>query len=164
MTLNVQGLRSVTKRRSLFQHFHNHYKDSIIFLQETHSTAEIESTWNNEWGSEIQFCHYNNNSRGVGILLPKELDCTIDKIIRDEEGRFLIITIKIEKHEVKTLNVELDEDVFGLDQVDFSLEGRYQYYFSDVVEGLNAADDPANSSNDSMVFINAGVIYVFGKN
>ncbi|MGI9532117.1 THC0290_0291 family protein [Lutimonas sp.] len=52
---------------------------------------------------------------------------------------------------------------FGLDKVDFSLEGRYQYYFSDVVEGLNAADDPANKSNDSMVFINAGIIYVFGK-
>ena len=52
---------------------------------------------------------------------------------------------------------------FGLDKVDFSLEGRYQYYFSDVVEGLNAMDDPANKNNDTMVFINAGVIYVFGK-
>lgn len=52
---------------------------------------------------------------------------------------------------------------FGLDKLDFSLEGRYQYYFSDVVEGLNAPNDPANKSNDSMVFINAGVIYVFGK-
>lgn len=52
---------------------------------------------------------------------------------------------------------------FGLEKLDFSLEGRYQYYFSDVVEGLNAADDPANKGNDSMVFINAGVIYVFGK-
>lgn len=52
---------------------------------------------------------------------------------------------------------------FGLDKVDFSLEGRYQYYFSDVVDGLNAPDDPANKGNDSMVFINAGVIYVFGK-
>lgn len=52
---------------------------------------------------------------------------------------------------------------FGLEMLDFSLEGRYQYYFSDVVEGLNAADDPANKSNDSMVFINAGIIYVFGK-
>jgi len=52
---------------------------------------------------------------------------------------------------------------FSLDKVDFSLEGRYQYYFSDVVEGLNAADDPANTSNDSMVFFNASIIYVFGK-
>jgi len=53
---------------------------------------------------------------------------------------------------------------FGLERIDFSLEGRYQYYFSDVVEGLNAPNDPANKSNDSMVFVNAGVIYVFGKN
>lgn len=52
---------------------------------------------------------------------------------------------------------------FGLDALDFSVEGRYQYYFSDVVEGLNAPDDPGNKSNDSMVFVNVGVIYVFGK-
>ena len=52
---------------------------------------------------------------------------------------------------------------FGLERLDFSLEGRYQYYFSDVVEGLNAIDDPANKGNDSMVFFNVGVIYVFGK-
>jgi hypothetical protein len=52
---------------------------------------------------------------------------------------------------------------FGLDKVDFSLEGRYQYYFSDVVDGLDAPNDPGNKGNDSMVFFNAGVIYVFGK-
>ncbi|MCA0932899.1 hypothetical protein LCM02_10595 [Lutimonas saemankumensis] len=52
---------------------------------------------------------------------------------------------------------------FGLERLDFSLEGRYQHFFSDVVEGLNAPDDPANKSNDTMVFVNAGVIYVFGK-
>ena len=52
---------------------------------------------------------------------------------------------------------------FGLDRIDFSLEGRYQYYFSDVVEGLNAPDDPGNKNNDTMVYINAGIIYVFGK-
>jgi opacity protein-like surface antigen len=53
---------------------------------------------------------------------------------------------------------------FGLEKLDFSLEGRYQYYFSDVVEGLNAPNDPGNKGNDSMVFITAGVTYVFGKN
>ncbi len=53
---------------------------------------------------------------------------------------------------------------FGLDKVDFSLEARYQYYFSDVVEGLSAPDDPVNNNNDTMVFLNAGIIYVFGKN
>lgn len=52
---------------------------------------------------------------------------------------------------------------FGLEMLDFSLEARYQYYFSDVVDGLNAPDDPGNKGNDSMVSITAGIIYVFGK-
>ncbi len=52
---------------------------------------------------------------------------------------------------------------FGLEMLDFSLEARYIYYFSDVVDGLNQPLDPANKGNDSMVLFNVGVIYVFGK-
>ncbi len=53
---------------------------------------------------------------------------------------------------------------FGLDKVDFSFETRYHYFFSDVVEGLNAPDDPGNKNNDTMITANIGIIYVFGKN
>ena len=53
---------------------------------------------------------------------------------------------------------------FGLDMVDFVVEGRYQYFFSDKLEGLYAPDDPGNKNNDTMVFINLGIVYVFGKN
>jgi len=53
---------------------------------------------------------------------------------------------------------------FGLEMVDFSFETRYHYVFSDVVEGLNAPNDPANKNNDTMISANIGVIYVFGKN
>jgi len=52
---------------------------------------------------------------------------------------------------------------FGLEMLDFSVEARYIYYFSDVVDGLNQPLDPANKGNDSMVLFNVGVIYVFGK-
>jgi hypothetical protein len=48
--------------------------------------------------------------------------------------------------------------------VDFVVEGRYQYFFSDKLEGLYAPDDPGNKNNDTMVFINVGIVYVFGKN
>ena len=53
---------------------------------------------------------------------------------------------------------------FGLDKVDFSFETRYHYFFSDVVEGLNAIDDPGNKNNDTMVSAFIGITYVFGKN
>ncbi len=52
---------------------------------------------------------------------------------------------------------------FGLEMLDFSVEARYVYYFSDVVDGLNQPLDPGNKGNDSMVLFNVGVIYVFGK-
>ncbi len=52
---------------------------------------------------------------------------------------------------------------FGLDMVDFVVEARYQYYFSDKLEGLDAPNDPGNKNNDTMVFFNVGVVYVFGK-
>jgi hypothetical protein len=53
---------------------------------------------------------------------------------------------------------------FGLEMVDLVVEGRYQYFFSDKLEGLYAPDDPGNKNNDTMVFINVGIVYVFGKN
>lgn len=52
---------------------------------------------------------------------------------------------------------------FGLDAFDLVVEGRYQYFFSDNIDGLNAPDDPANKNNDSMILLNIGVVYVFGK-
>ena len=52
---------------------------------------------------------------------------------------------------------------FGLEKIDFSFETRYHYFFSDVVEGLNAPNDPGNKHNDTMITANIGVIYVFGK-
>ena len=52
---------------------------------------------------------------------------------------------------------------FGLEMVDIVVEGRYQYYFSDKLEGLYAPDDPGNKNNDTMVFFNIGIVYVFGK-
>ncbi len=52
---------------------------------------------------------------------------------------------------------------YSLDKFDLVLDGRYQYFFSDQVDGLEALDDSANKNNDTMVFINLGVVYVFNK-
>ena len=119
ITLNVQGLRSITKRRSLFHYFQNHCKDSIIYLQETHSTPEIESVWRNEWGSDIHFCHFTTNSRGVCILIPKELDFKIDKIIRDDEGRFLIVSINMEATQFILANIYAPTKGYEAEQCEF---------------------------------------------
>jgi len=53
---------------------------------------------------------------------------------------------------------------YSIEFVDLYLEGRYQYFFNDDIEGLDSLLDPANTSNDSMVLVSLGVVYVFGKN
>lgn len=42
---------------------------------------------------------------------------------------------------------------------DLLLETRWQYFFSDWVDGLNAKDDPANKYNDWLMFVHVGYVF-----
>ncbi len=53
---------------------------------------------------------------------------------------------------------------YSIEFVDLYLAGTYQYFLNDDIDGLDAINDPANKNNDSMVVVNLGVVYVFGKN
>ena len=48
-SLNVRGLRDKTKRNEMFTWLKNKNL-SIIFLQETHCTNELEDVWRTGWG------------------------------------------------------------------------------------------------------------------
>ena len=37
---------------------------NVYFLQETHSTAEVEELWSNEWGTKIYYSHGSSASAG----------------------------------------------------------------------------------------------------
>lgn len=51
----------------------------------------------------------------------------------------------------------------GLEAVDLVLDARWQHFFSDDIDGLNALNDSANKRDDTMVIVNLGIVYVFGK-
>lgn len=70
---------------------HEH-KFSIIVLQETHASSEIEHLWSAEWGKKIIFANGTSTARGVAILLNKRLDIQIKDVCKDLEGRYLIVT------------------------------------------------------------------------
>ena len=80
ISLNVRGLRQKQKRLSVFDWLKKfHYGDSsFIFMQETHSTSDVELLWKKEWGGEIYFNHGSSNSSGVLIVPPKGSDYHID--------------------------------------------------------------------------------------
>ena len=93
-SLNVRGLRNNFKRRCIF----NWIRESdvnLIFLQETHSTPDIERSWCHEWGYKTEFSHGSSASAGVCILFKPSASFEILNVDRDSNGRFLSIVLKI---------------------------------------------------------------------
>ena len=93
VSLNTRGLQSCEKRRAIFDK-HRFHADLLI-LQETHSSKEIETIWENEWGGRIVFSHGTTAARGIAILIRKELKDSIENIFTDSAGRVIIIDISI---------------------------------------------------------------------
>ncbi len=67
----------------------------ILFYFKKHSSKEIENKWKNEWGGQIFFSHWTSNSKGVAILIPKNIEYSMCDKITDIEGRILIVKLKI---------------------------------------------------------------------
>ena len=70
---------------------------NIFCLQEVHSDKTIENRWKTEWGGKAYFSHGQSNARGVAILLERSLDIQLHNLVRDGDGRFLILDITINK-------------------------------------------------------------------
>ena len=94
VSLNVRGIRNDFKRRKLFEWL-KQKENTIILLQETHSTEDIERQWRSEWGYDCYYSNYNRNSRGVMILLRTNFEGEVVEIRRDQEGRIIILIIKL---------------------------------------------------------------------
>ena len=73
LSLNVRGLREDRNRKEMFTFLPNKAFD-IIFIQESHSSSEIEKKWQDEWGGIIQYSHYNSRARGTMTLFKKDID------------------------------------------------------------------------------------------
>ena len=103
ITCNVCGLSDVKKRKQIFQML-KEKKYDIVFLQEVHSTKKMAKYWRNQWGSRVLFSHGDSNARGTAILFNKNIDCTINKTIIDEQGRFVLCRITVEDKTILLCN------------------------------------------------------------
>ena len=90
VTYNARGLRNRVKRRALFRHIQHAYANSVIIMQETHSTPAIEDAWRNEWQERIMFSHGSESGQsGVAIMFPHGFSTSIEHIFSDDEGRIV---------------------------------------------------------------------------
>ena len=62
----------------------------VIFLQETYSSSQTIKFWEAEWGGKIVESHGSNHSRGVMILFKPKINVSIEKIVRDKNGTYVL--------------------------------------------------------------------------
>ena len=101
---NCNGLADRKKRGEVFTWLKNK-SHQIFYLQETHSLSSNEVQWRNEWDGPIYFSHGSRSSKGVMILLKKQLDLTISSTLTDTQGRWIIMNITTENKNICLVNV-----------------------------------------------------------
>ena len=90
-SLNVRGLRTKLKRKSLFC-FLKKNKYDIVCLQESHITENVADTWEKEWGGQLLYCAGTSHSLGQVILIRKGVQGKIDLVYKSD--RILVITVE----------------------------------------------------------------------
>ena len=103
-SLNCQGLGDNKKRRDVLDYLRkkNH---SIICLQDTHFTKNIENLIRSEWGYKVFFSSFSSQSRGVAIFLRNNFEYILHGSYNDQQGNVLILDIEIENHRMTFVNL-----------------------------------------------------------
>jgi len=105
ISLNVRGINDAHKRDKLFSWFRKQNAD-IILMQEVHCTKKSVGKLRYSWGGKSFFSLSNSaHSRGVGILLKKDLPAIIIDYHSDDNGRQIILNIKLKNKMLSVVNV-----------------------------------------------------------
>ena len=118
VSLNVRGIRSYFKRTKIFSWLEQQRGDGT-FLQETFSLEGDVNEWMQQWKGKIVFSHGTSHSCGVMILFKPGLDYDIITQISSDEGRFILLKVKLDGNEYNLCNVYAPTSDKHLDQLYF---------------------------------------------
>ena len=108
-TLNVRGLNNARKRRQAFRWLHER-RFQVIFLQEVHSSRNLERVWSAEWGGKVVYSHETKHSSGTLILFNLSLDVEVENYETDQKGGLIIFRAKIDEFRFIFINVYAPND------------------------------------------------------
>lgn len=87
----------------------------IGFLQETHLKNQDYNRLRSKWIGQIFHSNFGAKSRGTAILIKKTLPFIASKITPDSQGRFIIVTGKLNDNLITLVNVyapNVDDELF----------------------------------------------------
>ena len=103
---NVKGIKASEKRLKLFEYFRNLSTPAgFVFLQETHSSVDVEKKWNDDFQGQLFFSHGKTNSCGVAIGYYGKKSFELLSKFNDKSGRVLILEVKIENEVLLLINL-----------------------------------------------------------
>ena len=88
----LAGAGEKNKREKIFDYYR--INADLLIMCESHSCVDEEKIWRNEWGGEIIFSHGERNSRGVAVLMTKQMYNQSKNIEVDKEGRYVIFDLE----------------------------------------------------------------------
>ena len=91
LSLNVRGIRNYKKCRKTLNWLVKHGGNrGISFLQETHSTPDVENEWKQRFRGDVYLSHGTSLSKRVAILVGEKLDYKVLSLTNYQDGRLLI--------------------------------------------------------------------------
>ena len=116
-SLNVRGLKYAPKRLSVFQWLKDQNID-IACLQETYCTQSFEGKFSKLWDGQIYHSlSKSNHARGVCVMIRKQFQCNIINVIKDDDGRKLMVNIEIDNKQYSVINIYCPNNI--KDRIDF---------------------------------------------
>ena len=106
-SFNVRGLGQKLKRTQIFT-FLKSKKLQICFLQETHSTKEIENTWAVDNTYDFYFSGRSSNSGGICIMVDKTLDYNVKEHTEIIPGKLQALRVKMFDRNITYMNIFMD--------------------------------------------------------
>uniref|UniRef100_A0A8C7ZH32 Reverse transcriptase domain-containing protein n=1 Tax=Oryzias sinensis TaxID=183150 RepID=A0A8C7ZH32_9TELE len=94
MSWNCKGLNGTVKRNKILSHVNTMGAD-VMFLQETHLKICSQTVLRKSWVGHLFHSKFNLKSRGVAILIRKNIPFICNDSISDPQGRFIIVTGKL---------------------------------------------------------------------
>ena len=104
VSLNAHGLGDSSKRRDVFHYLQNK-NYSIVCLQDTHFTKNIENIICAEWGYKVCYSFFRSNSRGVAILFKNKFEFKIYNQFSDTNGNILLLDIEIDQVRMSLISI-----------------------------------------------------------
>ena len=112
LSFNCNSIGKNPKRGQVF-HFLSKKRADILILVDTRISKDIENEVKTEWGSHAYFSSYNSQSRGVAILIKKNLPIKILDHFADTAGNISAILVEIEDRKI------LIEGIYNTDSPGF---------------------------------------------